>query len=312
LLKSELRHKVNLSVEGFTVPVETHSIEERYILRYLRDADIESPSLVDLINLSFNLHSIRKSTGTHLSPRTVNNRLSAIIGLVNRAQSSLRRGILAGRIAGNESAIEHWNELSRVFQAAREKILKNRTRISPTVLSNSSAMRRLLSQEEVRDLIHNADPETAIIIRILYFTGARISELLNIRYSDIELDGDIYFINLAGKARRRVFLCVEYYRELMSVFPPHDQIDEYVFVNSKGQRVNRTTVVARMKSSAAKCSGELSFVSPGVIRSSFASLMLKIDAMTIEQLSSYLGHSTLTVTYQLISDPYSSGGSIIL
>ena len=60
----------------------------------------------------------------------------------------------------------------------------------------------VLSKEEIKQLIEGADTsKSKLIISFLYSTGLRVSEIVNLKVNDINLDEKIGFVR-AGKGKK--------------------------------------------------------------------------------------------------------------
>lgn len=100
-----------------------------------------------------------------------------------------------------------------------------------------NARNRFLDAKEVERLFHYSDrsvnPRLGSIIRLLLYTGARKSELLQARWSDIDLDRRLWFIpdSKTGKARH-----VPLSGEAVKVFAALPRLSEYALANPRTLR----------------------------------------------------------------------------
>lgn len=106
----------------------------------------------------------------------------------------------------------------------------------------------LLTKEEVRMLVLNApSPKMAALIAVLYETGARIDELLNVKIGDIEFHeqyAEIYIRK--SKTRERSVPIIEslpYLLNWLRVHPHRNDKEAYVF-NSRKTKQKMTTLNA--------------------------------------------------------------------
>ena len=138
------------------------------------------------------------------------------------------------------------------------------------------------------------------MIELMYATGLRVSELVNLRLQDIDLDQDI--IRTIGKGSKERIIPIgdfakEYlekyvyeYRGLMLKRTNND----YLFLNNHGNRMTRQGFFKILKKLALEDGIDKDF-SPHTLRHSFASHLLKYgaDLRTIQEL---LGHSDISTT----------------
>ena len=73
-------------------------------------------------------------------------------------------------------------------------------RLVPTTIPTT------ISTEKLMQVYQAADAETKLIISILYTTGIRVQELLDIRWQDVDLDSGSILINGKGQKQRYVYI----------------------------------------------------------------------------------------------------------
>jgi len=98
-------------------------------------------------------------------------------------------------------------------------------RLSPSILAPHSVCKELSSREisntqpqvvrDCLDLIDQLDGYALHVARIMLFTGCRLQEAINIRFSDISAQGFIFINALKGSISR-----VVYYPEIRSIVNP--------------------------------------------------------------------------------------------
>jgi len=132
-----------------------------------------------------------------------------------------------------------------------------------------------------------------LIIELFYVTGIRLSELINIKISDIDFQNQS--IKVLGKRNkeRLIPLSSSMVGELRS-FIEKNQQNQFLFTNLDGKRLY-TKLVYRLVN---KYIGEISSVnkkSPHILRHTFATHMLNNGA-DINAIKELLGHATLSAT----------------
>ncbi|MEM2933316.1 MAG: tyrosine-type recombinase/integrase [Methanocellales archaeon] len=152
-----------------------------------------------------------------------------------------------------------------------------------------------LTLEEVELLLNAAkNPRDRLIFQILYATGLRVSELINIRYSNIDFKNCT--IKVFGKGSRERYVLVR--EELMG------EIKCFCEVNKKSDMDRLFNITARAIElnikKAAKQVGIRKEVTPHKLRHSFATHMLQRGA-DIRAIQKLLGHSSLNTT-QIYAD----------
>ena len=164
-----------------------------------------------------------------------------------------------------------------------------------------------LSESEINDLIHGIDlskPEgerNRAILETLYGCGLRVSELINLRLSDLYFNED--FIKVTGKGNKERFVPIstinkKYITIYRTEVRVHQAIqkgfEDILFLNRRGRQLTRAmifTIVKRL----AETIGMEKTISPHTFRHSFASHLLEngADLRAIQQM---LGHESITTT----------------
>jgi len=157
----------------------------------------------------------------------------------------------------------------------------------------------VLSKEEVKKLIEHAKTEKSkLIIKMLYYTGMRVSEIVNIKKEDLVFDRGEVFIKGKGKKERKIILPSSIIKDLEEWCKKHDGI--YLF--SKNKPLTTRNIQKILKNTSIKANIKKK-VTPHKLRHSFATHLLEsgLDIRTIQML---LGHENLSTTqiYTHITD----------
>ena len=170
-----------------------------------------------------------------------------------------------------------------------------------TAPKSSNALPDVLSPEDVEQLL-NFKPSNTIeirdmaIVELMYSSGLRVSETVNINISDFE--ENMSFLRVIGKGSKTRLVPMGRY----AINAINNWLNERVkisnntpalFLNSKGSRLSVRSIQLRLKKMAIKQG--LPPVHPHMLRHSFATHMLESsgDLRTIQEL---LGHSSLSTT----------------
>lgn len=138
------------------------------------------------------------------------------------------------------------------------------------------------------------------IIEVLFSCGLRVSELVNLRFSDVSLNDK--FLRIVGKGSKERLVPISdaalreiqlwlFDRNLMKVKPGEQ---EYVFLNRRGAHLTRTMILIMIKRTAAEA-GISKTVSPHTLRHSFATALLKGGA-DLRAIQEMLGHEDIGTT----------------
>ncbi|MEO0551878.1 MAG: site-specific tyrosine recombinase XerD [Bacteroidota bacterium] len=164
-----------------------------------------------------------------------------------------------------------------------------------------------LSYEEIVKLLEGIDhskPEgqrNRAILEVLYSSGLRVSELVNLRLSNVY--EDIGFLRIIGKgdkerlvpigkdALRYIKIYKEEVRVHLNVAEGHS---DFVFLNRRGKQLTRVMIFTIIKELAKKV-GLNKTISPHTFRHSFATHLIEGGA-DLRAVQEMLGHESITTT----------------
>lgn len=211
------------------------------------------------------------------------------IGISARSQSRILSGvrtfytflILNGYIEDDPTELLEWPKIGEHL---------------PEVLSVEEVDRL----EQACDLSKWEGQRNRTIIEVLFSCGLRVSELINLRLSDLFLDEK--FIRVMGKGKKERLVPIsesavkelQYWfmdRNLMKIKPGEE---DFVFLNRRGGHLTRMmifTIVRRL----AEAAGIEKTISPHTLRHSFATALLEGGA-NLRAIQDMLGHERISTT----------------
>ena len=176
-------------------------------------------------------------------------------------------------------------------------------------ISFAKRSRRLpsvLTIEEVRRII-DGNPEEffplrdVLMFNMFYSTGCRLSELLGMNLTDLDMDQKRVLLRGKGSKERYAFLSARTCRLLKDYLPlrkafvdKKNQPSEILFVNTKGVRLSASSVHSIFRTYRLKLGISKRFT-PHVFRHSFATHMLDNDS-GIRVVQELLGHASISTT----------------
>lgn len=188
-----------------------------------------------------------------------------------------------------------------------EQVVNN----DPTVLLEAPRLKRalpdVLSPEEIEEIINQLDlskPEggrNKAILETLYSCGLRVSEVVNLRLSQLFLD--VGFIRVIGKGDKERLVpigssaikFINIYRHDIRVHTPIKKGQEdFLFLNRRGSKLTRVMIFLMLKELVKKA-GITKHISPHTFRHSFATHLVEGGA-DLRAVQEMLGHESITTT----------------
>jgi integrase/recombinase XerD len=164
-----------------------------------------------------------------------------------------------------------------------------------------------LSENEIDSLINAIDlskpqgERNRAILETLYGCGLRVSELINLKISDLFFDEG--FIKVTGKGDKQRFVPIIpitqkyidiYKNEIRSHISIQTGYEDTLFLNRRGKQLTRAMIFTITKQLAEKI-GLKKNISPHTFRHSFATHLLQNDA-DLRSIQLMLGHESITTT----------------
>jgi integrase/recombinase XerD len=149
------------------------------------------------------------------------------------------------------------------------------------------------------DLTHPQGPRNKAIIETLYGSGLRVSELINLKISDLYFDEDLILINGKGNKQRLVPMGNMSKKQIKIYISDHRKTKDIkyidtLFLNRNGRNISRV-MIFNIVNELAKKNNIKKKISPHTFRHSFATHILEngADLRTIQQM---MGHENITTT----------------
>ncbi|MEM4647883.1 MAG: tyrosine-type recombinase/integrase [Candidatus Pacearchaeota archaeon] len=150
----------------------------------------------------------------------------------------------------------------------------------------------VLSRDEINMLINSAKTKKSrLIIKMLYYTGMRVSELINLKINDIDIEKGEAIIKGKGNKQRRIFLPSKLQQELKEWI---SERKDWIYLFSEKKPLTARNI-QKILNKLVKSLGLKKKVTPHKLRHSYATHLLEagVDIRTIQVL---LGHSRIDTT----------------
>ncbi|MBI2667340.1 tyrosine-type recombinase/integrase [Candidatus Woesearchaeota archaeon] len=153
----------------------------------------------------------------------------------------------------------------------------------------------VMTMEEVKKLINSAGSyKTKMIIKFLYSSGLRLSELRGLKINDLELKDKMGWVRRGKGSKDRMFILSDsIVKELNDYLKTLDKNEVYLFPGRNGVLSSRN--IQKIVENAAKKAGIKKKVTPHKLRHSFATHLLE-SGVDIRYIQSLLGHASIATT----------------
>ena len=190
-------------------------------------------------------------------------------------------------------------------------LLENISKTDPTTLLETPKLKRtlpdVLSFEEIEEIISQIDlskPEggrNKAILETMYSCGLRVSEVVNLKISQLYLETG--FIRVVGKGDKERLVPIGrsaskyitiYKKNIRVHVQPKPGNTDILFLNQRGTKLSRVMIFYIIKDLAGKA-GIRKTVSPHTFRHSFATHLVEGGA-DLRAVQEMLGHESITTT----------------
>lgn len=250
--------------------IKAYLVDVDKLLQYLKEEDIHpfDATLEDLEHFSATLRDL---------------------GIQPRSQARILSGI---------RSFYHFLILEDYLQADPSELLE-----SPQI---GFHLPEVLTLEEIDNLIGSIDLSTSegqrnrAILETLYSCGLRVSELCNLKLSELYLEDGFIKVEGKGSKQRLVPISPRAIHELRLYFIDRNRMtikkdfEDYVFISKRGKNISRIMVFHIIKVLAENI-GLKKTISPHTFRHSFATHLLE-GGCNLRAIQSMLGHESIATT----------------
>ena len=218
------------------------------------------------------------------------------LNLNNYISNLFSIGLKSSSINRKISSIKHF-----YLFLLKKKVIKNSPADEITTPNQEKYLPTSMSEDEVESLIRSPKSSIKIerrdkaMIEILYATGMRISELVNLKLTDIDFNRSVLKVFGKGSKERLVPYGEKAAEALRIYLEDRKKLDSKdVFLSNRGTRITRGAFWQRIKIYI-KRENLKSSISPHTLRHAFATHLLNRGA-DLRSVQILLGHSDLSTT----------------
>ena len=175
-----------------------------------------------------------------------------------------------------------------------EQVLNKKLTLNIKFSKQSQRLPEFLTQEETKSLLEQIEnPKHHLIISLLYSTGFRVSEVINLKVKDLQLEQNYGWVR-QGKGRKdRPFIIAQNLKGKIQEWIKFLSPEDYLFTGVHGQY--SAASIREILKQAKKKAKLTKNVHPHTLRHSFATHLLE-NGYTVTDLQPLLGHSKIETT----------------
>ena len=197
------------------------------------------------------------------------------------------------KISSINQYIDWFNLDNKEYQIVIEKVILKKGSYLPETISISDVNRLI----DIYDHSNYMNSRNLTVIDFMYSTACRVSELCDVRVSDLDFEED--FVKLFGKGSKQRIVPIgsELKINLSKYLKFRDELntqEPYLFLSKNMNQLDRSAIFRIIKKSATLSDNAIS-VHPHTLRHSAATHMLEAgcDLRTLQEL---LGHTSVSTT----------------
>ena len=178
-----------------------------------------------------------------------------------------------------------------------EEVLEKRMWIDIKYSKTPKKLPVVLSKEEIKKLFSAIDNKKhRLMIELLYSAGLRVSELINLKVYDLEIDKGYGFVRSGKGNKDRLFILSEKLRDKIKELIEEDLLDKgsYLFSSNRNLKYNIRTIQQIIKKARKKAKIDKK-ISPHTLRHSFATHLVE-NGYDLTQVQALLGHKSPETT----------------
>ena len=183
-----------------------------------------------------------------------------------------------------------YDDLANIFKQVRKNLnLKHD--------GHRKRLPRILTDQELNSffkVIEDSPLSHKIMLKLLFYTGLRVSELVNIKNSDIDIKNNKIFINQGKGSKDRYVLFPESFRLVLEAYLSNLNGRQFLFESSRGTKYTprriQQLVSGYMKSAGIDATSNRR-LGPHILRHQFLTYLTR-KGLTDAQIQLISGHST--------------------
>lgn len=281
--KKDLNYVAKLLIQILNISAEVITLE-RFIYRYLNKLEL-SASENYIRSVKHSLNSLKRFFGSN----KILNELSA---------ENIEHFILDLRSKTPKGYRVYYRNLKAAFNFALENnLISTNPFLKIKLPKEQTDAPKFITVDELNTILTSVQPkELCEPIQFGFYTGCRLSEIVNLKWKDVDVQREL--LNIGGssmKTKSRKHRTIPIHNTLMkSIFCDHCAPEHFVFRKKDGANYTGDYISKRFKK-AVRNAGLREEIHFHTLRHSFAS-NLAMKGVSILVIQKLLGHSSITTS----------------
>lgn len=202
-------------------------------------------------------------------------------------------GLSEKNMAGNTMNLYHM-----AIRFLFEEVLDKRIWIDIKYSKTPEKIPTVISKDEIKELFNAIEnPKHKLMIQLMYSAGLRVSELINLKIDDLEIDKGYGLVRKGKGNKDRIFIIANSLKEIIKKSIESKKPNEfnYLFTSLKGRKYNISSPRQIIKN-AVKLVGINKKISCHTLRHSFATHLIE-NGYSISEVQALLGHKSPETTF---------------
>ncbi len=254
----------------------------------------------------------KKGYRRRLSPRTIETYQKCIDIFLRKTKKSLDKiskkdvRLFLEHLSEKNLAGSTMNVYHMAIRFLFENVLEKKMWIDITYSKTPKRLPEVLSKEETIKLIDSIKNfKHQLMICLMYSAGLRVSELLNLKIKDLNLEKNFGFVRNGKGGKDRLFvLSKNLIPAIKKLIEKENSIeDNFLFQSNRNKKYSQRTI-QKIMDKALKLSGIKRKIHPHTLRHSFATHLIE-NGSDLTNVQALLGHKSpeTTLIYTHIASP---------
>ena len=179
-----------------------------------------------------------------------------------------------------------------------EEVLNKRIWIDIKYSKVPKKIPAVLAKEEVKRLFDAVkNPKHKLMVQLMYSAGLRVSELLNVRLKDLDLNKNYGWVRKGKGNKDRLFIIADSIKDKIKQLIEQERLsnEDFLFSNNRKMQYSARTVQQIIKSAAKKAKIDRE-IHPHTLRHSFATHLIE-NGYSVSEVQALLGHKSPETTF---------------